>query len=174
MNKDFAEKALGITQFHSYIQSHSSESRNSKVNENYYHVNVVAEAWGQGYSEGEKSAKQAFAEKILKKSSERFLERATEVYVTAKSMVSFLMAHQYKAEKIYLNIFHRNPEVILSFDKNLLLDDDFVVLAYSKIHDMQKHFHSLFQSTLDLSLISTENLDEKLLAEDGFDYSENL
>ena len=53
-------------------------------------------------------------------------------------------------------------------------NDDFVEFAYSKIHDIQCSFHTLFQSTLDISLISPTDLEEKLLMQDGFEYSEEF
>ena len=84
------------------------------------------------------------------------------------------VASAYTVEKIYLNVFHYSPKVIVSINDNLLLNDDFVEFAYSKIHDIQCSFHTLFQSTLDISLISPTDLEEKLLMQDGFEYSEEF
>src|SRR5690606_6510294 len=104
----------------------------------------------------------------------KFVEKANQVYLSAKALVNHLSAKDYKVNKIYINIFHKSPKDIVALDGQMLLNDDFVEFTYTKIHEMQCYFHSLFQNTLDLSLISTTDLDEVLLAKDGFDYSEEL
>jgi hypothetical protein len=135
---------------------------------------VVADAYSRGYSDGEKSAKKEVMDMIMQKAKERFVEKANQVYLSSKALVSHLSANEYSVNKIYINIFHKSPKVIVSLNESLLLNDEFVEFAYTKIHEMQCSFHSLFQNTLDLSLISTTDLDEELLAKDGFDYSEEI
>lgn len=167
-------KTLGINQFNCYLESYSGDAKTSKISDLYYHVNVVADAYSRGYSDGEKSAKKEVMEMIMLKAKENFIEKANQVYLSSKALVNHFSANNYKAIKIYINIFHRSPKVIISLDEDLLLNDDFVVFSYTKIHEIQSSFHSLFQNTLDLSLISTTDLDENLLAKDGFDYSEEV
>lgn len=174
MTNSTAEKTTGINQFNNYLEFHSADAKTSKISDLYYHVNVVADAYSRGYNDGEKSAKKEVMDLIMQKAKEKFVEKANQVYLSAKAMVSHLSEKDYKIEKIYINIFHKSPKVIIAIDGNLLLNDDFVEFAYTKIHEMQCSFHSLFQNTLDLSLISTSDLDEELLAKDGFDYSEAL
>lgn len=164
----------GINLFNHYLELHSANAKTSKINDLYYHVNVVADAYTKGYSDGEKSAKKEVMDLIMQNAKEKFIEKANQVYLSAKAMVNHLSAKDYKVEKIYINIFHKSPKVIVALDGEMLLNDEFVDFAYSKIHEMQCSFHSLFQNTLDLSLISTTDLDEVLLAKDGFDYSEKL
>ena len=132
----------------------------------------MADAYSKGFSDGENSAKNELLDFIVQKASEKFVERANQVYLSAKSMANYLHGKGYKVEKIYINIFHKSPKVILSLKPEALLDDDFVVCTYTKINEMQCSFRSLFQSTLDLSLISITDLNDEMLAKDGFDYSE--
>lgn len=172
MTNPTAEKITGINQFNHYLEFHSADAKTSKISDLYYHVNVVADAYSRGYTDGEKSAKKEVMDLIMQKAKENFIEKANQVYLSAKAMVNHLGAKEYKVEKIYINIFHKSPKVIVAIEDDMLLNDEFVVFAYSKIHEMQCSFHSLFQSTLDLSLVSTTDLDEELLAKDGFDYSE--
>lgn len=164
----------GIGLFNDYLALHSDDAETSKISDLYYHVNVVADAYSRGYNDGEKKAEKEVMALITKKAKERFIEKANEVYLSSKAMVNHLSLKQYKVSKIYINIFHRNPKVIIAVEDYMLLDDDFVEFAYTKINEMKSSFHSLFQSTLDLSLISSEDLDEELLSLDGFDYSEAL
>ncbi|MEZ0183142.1 hypothetical protein AB9T89_12925 [Flavobacterium oncorhynchi] len=168
------EKTTGINQFNNYLENHSDDAKTSKINDFYYHVDVVADAYSRGYNDGEKSAKKEVMDLIVLKAKEKFIEKANEVYLSSKALVRSLATKRYKVEKIYINIFHKSPKVIVAVEDSMLLNDDFVEFAYTTIHEMQCSFHSLFQNTLDLSLISTTDLDEELLAKDGFDYSEVL
>lgn len=175
MSQKIAEKSTGgISQFNNYLEFHSAGAKTSKISDLYYHVDVVADAYTKGYTDGKQSAKQEVMDLIMQKAKEKFLEKANQVYVSAKAMVSHLSAKDYKVERIYINIFHRSPKVIFALNSELLLDDEFVEFAYTKIHEMQCSFHSLFQNTLDFSLVGTTDLDDELLAKDGFDYSEVL
>jgi hypothetical protein len=174
MTNHTTKKTSGINQFNSYLELNSVDAKTSKISDLYYHVNVVADAYTRGYNDGEKSAKKELIEKVMQKAKEDFVEKANQVYLSSKALVSHLSAKNYSVQKIYINIFHKNPKVIVALDQSLLLNDLFVEFAYTKIHDMQCSFHSLFQNTLDLSLVSTTDLDEEILAKDGFDYSEEL
>lgn len=166
--------STGIKLFNEYLANHSEDAKTSKKNDLYYHVDVVAEAYSRGYNDGENSAKKEVLDFFVSKAKEKFIEKANLVYLSSKALVSHLEVKNYKVEKFYINIFHKSPKVIVAVDDSLLLNDDFVLFTYTKIHEMQCSFHSLFQSTLDLSLVSTTDLDEVLLAKDGFDYSEAL
>jgi hypothetical protein len=159
----------GINNFNAYL---TEQTKEAKPSEEYYHVNVVAEAYSKGFSDGKNSGKKEVFELILNKSRERFIEKANQVYLSAKSLVEIFENNEYHVEKIYLNVFHRNPKVLVVVKEELLLEDTFVEFAYTRIHSMQCSFHALFQNTLDLSLIGGEGLDEALLKADGFEYSE--
>ncbi len=174
MTTSTLSKKSGIDQFNNYLAIHSADAKTSKINDLYYHVNVVADAYSRGFNDGEKKAKKEVIDLITQKAKERFIEKANQVYLSSKAMVIHLSQKDYSVDKIYINIFHKSPKVIISVGNSMLLDDDFVEFAYSKIIEMKSSFHSLFQSTLDLSLISSNDLDEDLLSRDGFDYSETL
>lgn len=164
----------GMNSFNDYLLEHSIEAKKTKVNELYYHINVVIDAYTKGYNDGEKSAKKEITDLLINKAKERFIEKANQVYLSTKSLVEIFSKNNFNVEKIYLNVFHHSPKVILSVEDELLLDDIFVEFAYSKIHEIQCSFHTLFESTLDISLISPTDLEEGLLRQDGFEYSEEL
>ncbi|MFN8363426.1 MAG: hypothetical protein U0T85_07490 [Cloacibacterium normanense] len=174
MNSTSFTQKSGMNSFNDYLLEHSVEAKKTKANELYYHINVVIDAYTKGYNDGEKSAKKEITDLIINKAKEKFIEKANQVYLSTKSLVDIFSKNGYTVEKIYLNVFHYSPKVIVSINDNLLLNDDFVEFAYSKIHDIQCSFHTLFQSTLDISLISPTDLEEKLLMQDGFEYSEEF
>lgn len=171
---DTKEKTTGLVQFNSYLESHQGYAKNEKVSDLYYHVNVVAEAYDKGLSDGKNIGRQEFVEKIMKSSAERFTEKANQVYILTKNMVNFLGTNNYKVDSFHINIFHTNPKVIFAVNNEILLDDKFVELAYTKIHEFKCTFKKIFESTLDMGLIDGENLDLELLSQDGFEYSEGI
>jgi hypothetical protein len=54
----------GSELFNNYLNKFKDEVR-SKSSDKYYHVDVVAEAYSQGFSDGEKSGKKEFIEDKL-------------------------------------------------------------------------------------------------------------
>ena len=62
--------------------------------------------------------------------------------------------------------------MIISVPSSFLNNDDFVKLAYRKVHENKNIYTSLFQEYLDMGIIASDNLNENLLKEDGFGYTE--
>jgi hypothetical protein len=166
------DKQTGINLFNNYLSRHQEFSKQTKVNHFYYHVDVVADAYGQGLKDGKNIGKKDFIDKIMKSTAERFAEKANQVYILTKNTLSYIIGKGYDVNSFYINIYHNNPKVIIAVDNKYLLDDDFVEFAYSKIYDAKNTFTSIFDNTLDISLAGTENLDIELLEQDGFEYSE--
>lgn len=162
----------GMASFNTYLSTHTLEAESSKVSNLYFHVNVVAESYSQGFKDGQISGNKEFYNRFVEKTKEKFFEKANQVYLSAKSLIDSFLKKDYKVEKIYINVFHKSPKVIVVISEELLLDDSFVEYAYTKIHEKQCSFHSLFENTLDLSLVSSTDLNEELLKLDGFQYSE--
>jgi hypothetical protein len=166
------EKQTGINLFNRYLSKHQEFSKNTKISDLYYHVDVVADAYGQGLNDGKNIGKQDFIDKIMKSTAEKFAEKAHQVYILTKSTLSSIIKKGYDVNSFYINIFHSNPKVIIAVDNKYLLDDEFVEFAYTKIYEAKNTFSSIFENTLDISLAGTENLDVELLDQDGFEYSE--
>jgi len=166
------ENQTGINLFNTYLTRHQESAKQSKVNDLYYHVNVVAEAYDQGLNDGKNLGRQDFLEKVMKSSAERFAEKANQVYICTKTTLSYLNQKGYNVQSFHINIFHSNPKVIIAINNETLLNDDFVELAYTKIHEVKCTFNALFDNTLDMGLIGSDNLDLELLSQDGFEYSE--
>lgn len=166
------ENKSGINLFNNYLNRHQESSKKSKVNDLYYHVNVVAEAYDQGLNDGKNLGRQDFMNKIMKSSEETFIEKANQVYICVKSTLTYLNQKGYSVQSFHINIFHNNPKVIIAISNDLLLNDDFVELAYTKIHEVKCFFNALFDNTLDMGVIGSDNLNLELLSQDGFEYSE--
>jgi hypothetical protein len=163
-----------ITNFNNYLEENVTNAQTSKINDSYYHVNIVAEAYSKGFTDGEQQGQKAFIDNLKAKNKERFLEKATAVYLFSKTLVRELKEKSFNVEKIYINPFDMNPKVILAVKDNLLIEDHFINTAYSRIYEMQCAFLQSFKSTLDLSLIGKDDLNESLLSADGFKYSETI
>ncbi len=164
----------GISLFNTYLSKHQEVCKDSKINDSYYHVNVVAEAYQQGLNDGKNIGRQDFIDKIMKSSAEKFAEKATQVYILTKNILSALSKNGYTVSSFHINVFHSNPKVIISVDNQQLLDDEFVELAYTKIFEIKSTFNNLFDSTLDMGIMGNENIDLELLSQDGYEYSENI
>lgn len=164
----------GLNQFNTYLETHQSYAKSEKVSDLYYHVNVVAEAYDQGLSDGKNIGRQEFVEKIMKTSAERFTEKANNVYILSKRILHFLGDNGYTVDSFHINIFHKNPKVIFAVKNSILLEDKFIELAYTKIHEVKCTFRKTFESTLDMGLIDSDSLDLDLLSQDGFEYSEGI
>ena len=164
----------GTEQFTKYINKYKDQEK-TESSEEYYHVNVVADAYNQGFSDGKNSGKKDFVEAIVKSKVEKFIQKANQVYILSHNLITHLNEEGYSASSLYINMYPNCPKVVLSISDEFLLDDEFVEKAYKKILENKAIFTKLFSpSSLDISLISTENLDSKLLKEDGFGYEEVL
>lgn len=63
--------------FHKYLDSCKGEMK-QKSTDGYYHVNVVAEAYNKGYSDGKKSGKKEFLKLIIANEIEKFTQKANQ------------------------------------------------------------------------------------------------
>ncbi|UXX79957.1 hypothetical protein N7E81_02410 [Reichenbachiella carrageenanivorans] len=164
----------GTELFSKYINKYKDQVK-TESSEEYYHVNVVADAYNQGFSDGKNSGKKDFVEAIVKGKVEKFIQKANQVYILSQNLITHLVKQGYKADSLYINMYPNCPKVVLSISDEFLLDDKFVETAYEKILENKGIFTKLFApSSLDISLVSTEHLDPKLLKEDGFGYEEVL
>lgn len=163
----------GTELFHSYLKRNRDDARTTASN-NYYHVDVVAEAFNEGFSAGEQSEKKEYVNKLIKSRVEELTQKANQVYILTNRVVSHIKKNGYSVNSFHLNIFHENPKVIISIDNQLLLNDDFIENTYKMIFEMKRIFDELFHVDLDMGLIGSSNLDLDVLTQDGYEYSEEL
>jgi len=167
------DKKGGTDSFYIYLNRFKTEARFEKAKE-FYHVDVVADAYKQGFTDGENSGKKEFIETMLTKSAEKFTAKANQVYILTNLTISYLASNGYNVNSFFINLFHVNPKVIIAVENDSLLNDDFIELAYTKVFEMKEVFSNLFGNTLDMGIVGNNELDIQALAEDGYDYSEDL
>jgi len=157
--------------FNKYLDTCKGEVK-SKSSEGYYHVNVVAEAYSKGFTDGKQSGQSEFMELLISNEIEKFTQKANQIYILSKNVMSLLKENKFDASGLYINLSPNRPSVIISVSNEFLNDDNFVEIAYSKVFENKKIFTKLFNEPLDIGFLSNENLDEDLLKEDGFGYIE--
>src|SRR5690554_4099279 len=157
--------------FNKYLDSCKGEVK-SRSTEGYYHVDVVADAYNQGFSDGKKSGKKEFIDLIISNEVEKFTQKANQIYILSKNVISTIIQKRYAAAGLYINLTPERPSVIISIPNEFLNNDDFVKVGYSKIHENKKIYAKLFDEMLDIGFVSSDNLEEDLLKEDGFGYIE--
>lgn len=165
---------VGVDNFNNYLKNNAHNAESTKKSDLYYHVNVVAEAYSEGFQKGEQSGENNFADLLVGKLKDKIYDHLTQIYVTGKAISTYFAENNYKVNKLYINTSFNKPKIIISVPEEQLLDDEFVEFAYQKIHDMKCNFNAMFRNTLDLSLVESDNLDESLLISDGFGYSEEM
>lgn len=167
-----SEKVQGSSDlFQEYLNQHKDEVRAKSADE-YYHVNVVADAYKQGFSDGTQSAHKEFVEQLIEKRIDDFKKKAQQVYILSSNLVSILKDKGFNANALFIAPTFIAPRAIIVVPEELVLNDDFVETAYSTIHEFREIFSKLFHDVLDLSIVGNENLDTELLKEDGFGYEE--
>lgn len=157
--------------FHSYLHSLKDEVQ-TNATDGYYHVNVVAEAYSKGLSDGKKLGKEEFFNTIISDEIERFTQKANQIYILSKRTISFLKKQDFDAKALFLNLRPNRPSVIISLEDSTLNNDTFVEIAYQNLFESKKIFEKLFNESLDIGFMGNDNLDENLLKEDGFGYIE--
>lgn len=165
---------VGVDSFYNYLKNNAAQAEPNKKNDLYYHVNVVAEAYTEGFSKGEKQGKEKLSDVLLEKLTDRIFDHLAQIYVASKAVSTYFQENGYKVDKLYINTSLNKPKVIISLPEEQLLDDTFVEFAYAKIHEVKCAFNTMFQNSLDLSLITSDNIDEELLISDGFGYIESF
>ena len=161
----------GTDKFHSYLMRYKKDAISESM-EGYYHADVVAEAYSQGFSDGEKSGKQDFIAELIKKQGELFSQKANQVYILSQNVIAFVKSNGFEIKSMHINLNHNSPRVILSVFSETLNNDEFVEKVYGKIFENKQIFSTLFHEALDIGLVAHDNLDVNLLKEDGFGYSE--
>lgn len=162
VNKSFDES------FQEYLSTCKGEVANQKK-ENYYPVNVVADAYSTGYADGQNKAIRDFLQDMLSKEVENFSAKANQIYILSKKVVRQIGPN---ADGLFINLSVGRPSAIISIPEVNLIDDEFVDKVYSYIFDLKTIFSRLFDETLDISLVSSDSLDVELLEEDGYTYHE--
>tara|TARA_R110002012_G_scaffold55398_5_gene141462 strand:- start:468 stop:992 length:525 start_codon:yes stop_codon:yes gene_type:complete len=167
-------KAQGNTEsFYKYLDENKDNFKDKKV-DGYYHTDVVADAYTKGFTNGKEIGENTVIEDYSKQFIEKFVRKSTQIYLDTHKLIDLLSKEKFKIHSFYINAFSECPKVIIAIDEDLMLNDDFINLAYRKIFELQKDFSADYNTTLDMSLSCSENLDTDLLSADGFEYQETI
>ena len=162
----------GTELFQKYISQYKDEVKHES-SENYFHVDVVLDAYSKGLSDGKAIGEKDFMTKLVKNQIEKFVQKSNQIYILSQNIISTLNKEGYKVSALYIDITPNRPSVILTVSNDLLLNDEFVKLSYSKLFENREMYFKLFDEMLDIGLVSADNLDTDLLTADGFGYKEH-
>ena len=161
----------GAELFQKYLRKHNNKVRHSST-DGFYPVNVVAEAYSQGFEDGSRSGQKDFVTGFIKREVDKFTDRANQVYILSKVIISHLAEKGYRCGSLHLNFSLGGPRVLLAYPGVQMLDDAFVELAYAKVFEAKDIYDKLFGEHLDMGLVSSTDLDHEVLQAEGFDYKE--
>ena len=158
--------------FLNYLNTRKEEVKTKSL-EGYYHVNVVADAYNEGFKAGKESGEKEFLNNLIDKEIDLFTDKSNQIYILSKSVISFINKKGFSASYLFLNLKYNRPSVIIAIPEKHLINDEFVEQAYLKIHENKLIYEKLFDEVLDISFVSSKNLNNQLLLEDGFGYKES-
>lgn len=158
--------------FSTYIKEQKQYAIDQQI-ENYYPVNVVAEAFQKGFDAGAKNAESDYLEDLKNQLLDKFVSKANEVYILSNELIKYLQSNQYKIDSLLGNFSFNSIKVLITVPITTIEDETFTELAYTKLHEIAKQFTSQHKELLDISIIPSEDLDEELLESDGFRFKED-
>lgn len=165
-------KAEVAVQFQNYIE-HYVESAKTAETELYFHVDVVADAYSQGFADGKNIGTKEFIGSIITKHNDHLFHRATIIYSLSKLIIEDFVKKSCQPCSLFINVDDKLPSVFIAIPEKFMLDDDFITFAYSKIAEIRKLYKGTFNQMLDIALMIGENLDKELLKADGYSYQED-
>lgn len=163
----------GSDRFQTYLSQHKNYALSESM-DGYYHADVVADAYSQGFNDGKQIGKQEFIDSIIERHKEVFSQKANQIYILTQNVISFIRSNGFPVNSVHINLNYGNPRVIIAVPNDTLNDDSFVEMAYSKIFENKEIFSRLFSDHMDIGLVANDHLDKDLLFQDGFGYVENF
>jgi len=162
----------GTDKFEAYLRDHQHEVRFDKA-EGYYPVDVVADAYSQGFNDGQKKGKEQLIKIIKQKTLDDFKKRSNQVYILTTKIISQIKGNGFNVDSFFMDLFAHSPRVIVVVNDDSLVNDEFVTEAYKQVHSAQEIFSKIFTNDfLDISIMGSSNVDQDCLRAEGFGYSE--
>lgn len=159
--------------FYNYLEKNKDNFRETKI-DGYFDANVVADAYTEGIAVGEVKGKETFIKEQTEKMVDKLVRKSTQVYLDTHKLIDTLKKGGYQINSFFINAFSNTPKVIVTIEEELMLNDDFIKAAYTKIFELQKDFKEDYNTSIDISLSCHDNLDKDLLSSDGFKYEESF
>lgn len=167
------EKKGGFDYFDAFIKGYKEEAKD-KGNAEYYHVDVVIDAFKRGKELGKEESLEDYMNEVLLKRIELFQTKANQIYILSKKLISDIQALSHNACSLHININPNRPNVVIAVADDALLDDNFVDTIYENMGSYKKIYFKLFSETLDIGLMPIENIDIDSLKDEGYAYHESF
>jgi len=139
-----------------------------KIRDGFVHTDLVIDA----YQKGKEVGKDEVLNNFIRQNADNFLEKALLAYYSALRVISDIKDHNFAISSMYANLFKKTPHFLLVVENELMLNDEFVELAYGLIADRISEYRAKYQHLFDIGLVTKENLDEETLKCDGYIYYE--
>lgn len=156
--------------FHEFIRTKQDESTSQKQ-DNFYSVDVVADAYSQGFKDGANDPIE-FKKQLKKLAIERFINKSNNIYVIVSDYIKHLKNSGINVSNLYGNFTHRGVSILISIPNEQLLDDDLNTIAYQKLYEISKSYTKENNEFLDVSLISDSNIDAESILKNGYTFTE--
>jgi hypothetical protein len=161
-----------LDSFNDYLDKCKNQAR-SEGSKQYFHVDVVAEAYSQGYEHGKEDGQSEFIESLIMDSFEKFNHKSNQIYILSKNVIEYITKElKQNVISLHINLTPNKPSVILSVPNDALLIDEFVDKAYNKVFDIRDIYKQLFDEMLDIGFVGSDHLDYNQIESDGFGYTE--
>lgn len=168
-----AEKIGGFDLFTAFIKDYKDLAKDKGTAE-YYHVDVVIDAFNRGKVVGKEEGLEDYMKEVLLKKVELFQAKANQIYILSKKLISDIQALKHNACSLHININPNRPNVVIAVADDALLADNFVDTIYENMGSYKKIYFKLFSETLDIGLMSIENIDIDSLKDEGYAYHESF
>ncbi|QCO45774.1 MULTISPECIES: hypothetical protein [Elizabethkingia] len=141
-----------------FLSTVNDELKHIKPKDNYFHIDVVTEA----FVAGEKHGKEEF----IKTFTEEFKNQSVNTFLFTQNLVNKLMKMNYKVHKFFINPIQFKS--IIGVDNSLLLNDDFVDIAYSEATMLENNFNDLYDNLFEIGFIGIDNIKIDKIYSDGY------
>lgn len=168
-----SEKSVGFDSFTAFIQEYKADAKEKGAAE-YYHVNVVVDAFNRGKEVGKEEGLDDYLKEVLMRKIELFQSKANQIYILSRKVVGDIKEQNFTACSLHINVNPSRPNVVISVPETALLQDKFIDSIYNNIAIYKKIYFELFEEMLDIGLMPMENIDFESLKEEGYDYHESF
>ncbi len=168
-----AEKKGGFDSFTAFINEYKDQAKEKGTAE-YYHVNVVIDAFNRGKEVGKEEGLEDYMTEVFLKKIETLQAKANQIYILSKKLISDIQALKFDACSLHININPNRPNVVIAVPNDALLDDNFVETVFNNMDSYKKIYFKLFSETLDIGLMPIENIDIASLKDEGYAYHESF
>lgn len=140
-----------------YIKSISDKSSSVQL-DGYYHVDAVIDAFSKGEENGKESVVEILREKLVRNS--------TQMFIYASNVFFDLREQGFEMKNFYVNPFDFKFIIVTSVENTY--NEEFIDKFYSFAFRAEDKFHNETNSSMRISFIGDNNINEDELVADGY------